>query len=128
MLPLCKEEGVGVLPWSPLARGYLTRRPDQKRATTRGRDDDFARHLYSFDAADTIIDRVVDLAEARGVGPAQVALAWLLAQPSVTAPIVGATKLKHLEDAVAAVDLTLTDDELKRLGEPYAPRPVLGHS
>ena len=128
MLPLCREEGVGVLPWSPLARGYLTRRPDQKRATVRGQDDDFARHLYSFAAADTVIDRVVDIAEARDVSPAQVALAWLLAQPAVTAPIVGATKLKHLEDAVAAVELTLSDDERKRLAEPYEPRPVLGHS
>ena len=128
MLPLCREEGVGVLPWSPLARGYLTRRPDQKRATTRGQDDDFARYLYSFEAADTVIDRVVDLAEARDVSPAQIALAWLLAQPAVTAPIVGATKLKHLEDAVAAVELTLSDHERHRLEEPYEPRPVLGHS
>ena len=128
MLKLCEEEGIGVLPWSPLARGYLTRRSSQKRATVRGGDDDFSRHLYSFENADTIIDRVADIAEARGVTPAQIALAWLLSKPAVTAPIVGATKLKHLEDAVAAIDLELSSDEVKRLEEPYTSRPVLGHS
>ena len=128
MLPLCMDEGVGVLPWSPLARGYLTRRPSEKEATTRGESDDFSRRMYSFEGNDAIINRVVDSAEARGVSPAQVALAWLLHRPGVTAPIIGATKMEHLEDAIKAVDLTLSEEERAGLEEAYAPRPVLGHS
>ena len=128
MLPFCEAEGVGVLPWSPLARGYLTRRPRDKTATTRGESDDFSKRMYSAEGDDAIINRVVDLAEARGVSPAQVALAWLLHRPGVTAPIVGATKMEHLEDAIKAVDLTLSEEERKGLEGAYAPRPVLGHS
>ena len=128
MLKLCLEEGVGVIPWSPLARGYLTRRPEERTATSRGESDDIAERLYSPEDSDDIIGRVVDLAETREVSPAQVALAWLLHQPAVTAPIIGATKMKHLEDAVGAVGLGLSEDELNALGEPYTPRPVVGHS
>ena len=128
MLPLCLDEGVGVLPWSPLARGYLTRRPGDKEATTRGGSDDFSKRMYNHEGDDAIINRVADLAEARGVPPAQVALAWLLHRPGVTAPVVGGTKMKHLEDAVKAVDLELSEEERAGLEEAYAPRPVLGHS
>ena len=128
MLKLCLEEGVGVIPWSPLARGYLTRRPEERTATSRGESDDIAERLYSPENSGDIINRVVDLAETREVSPAQIALAWLLRQPAVTAPIIGATKMKHLEDAVGAVGLELSEDELRGLEEPYTPRPVVGHS
>jgi len=128
MLPLCQFEGVGVIPWSPLARGYLTRRPEQKEATTRGRSDVQARERFNDERSDAIINAVVNVAEARGVPPAQVALAWLLHKPGVTAPIIGATKMKHLEDAVETVSLELSEEEMGRLEEPYAPRPVSGHS
>ena len=127
MIPLCRDEGIGILPWSPLARGYLTRRPQQKEATSRGEDDDYARQLYNRPGSDEIIDAVCDLAEARGVKPAQIALAWLLSKPFVSAPIVGATKLSHLEDAVRALELSLTDEEIDKLEAAYTPRPVLGH-
>ena len=128
MLPLCLEEGVGVIPWSPLARGYLTRRPEERTATSRGESDDIARRLYEPEGSDAIINRVVDLSEEKGVSPAQIALAWLLHQPAVSAPVIGATKLKHLEDAVGAVGLALSEEELRSLEEPYTPRPVAGHS
>ena len=128
MLPLCLEEGVGVIPWSPLARGYLTRRPEERAATSRGESDDIARRLYEPEGSDAIINRVVDLSEEKGVSPAQIALAWLSHQPAVSAPVIGATKLKHLEDAVGAVGLALSEEELRSLEKPYTPRPVAGHS
>lgn len=128
MLPLCEAEGIGVIPWSPLARGYLTRRPSDKEATTRGKSDEQAKKRFSDEQSDTIINRVVDLAEGRGVSPAQIALAWLLHQPAVSAPIIGATKMKHLEDALAALEVTLSEDELEQLEQDYKPRPVIGHS
>jgi len=127
MMPLCREEGVGAIPWSPLARGWLTRPPSDKESTSRGESDDFARRLYDFPEADEIIRRVGQVAEDHGASRAQVALAWLLAQPGVTAPIVGATKMDHLEDALGALDLELTDDEIDLLEEAYPPRPVRGH-
>lgn len=127
MLPLCEEEGIGVLPWSPLARGWLARPAGARAATERGADDDFSARLYDFAEADEIIGRVGRVAEARGVSRAQVALAWLLAQPAVTAPVVGATKMPHLEDAVAALEVRLTAEEMAALEEPYPPRPVRGH-
>ncbi len=128
MLPLCRDEGVGVLPWSPLARGWLARPSGQEKATARGEQDDYAEELYrDFPEADRVVERVGEIAAARGVRRARVALAWLLSRPGVTAPVVGATKLDHLEDAVAAVDLELTDREIERLEEPYRPRPVRGH-
>jgi aryl-alcohol dehydrogenase-like predicted oxidoreductase len=126
MLPYCRDQGVGVLPWSPLARGRLARPADAADATTRGTSDDFTAQLYD-DAATEIIGRVGEVAGRLGVSRAQVALAWLLAQPGITAPIVGATRLEHLDDALAAVELTLSDDDLAHLAEPYVPRPVLGH-
>ena len=133
MLPLCAEEGLGVLPWSPLARGFLAgnRRAGDAEAgdsaTVRAKTDDYAHKLYYRDDDFTVVDRVVELAGRRGVAPAQVALAWLLHQDGVTAPIIGASKADHLEQALAALDLELDDEECALLEEPYQPHPVLGH-
>jgi aryl-alcohol dehydrogenase-like predicted oxidoreductase len=125
MLPLCREEGLGVIPWSPLARGVLTRpRERTKGDTTRSMNDPHADRLYG--AADyDIVDAVEGVAKARGVPMAQIALAWLLSKRDVTAPIVGATKLQHLEDAIGALDITLSADEIAALEAPYRPRPFL---
>jgi aryl-alcohol dehydrogenase (NADP+) len=129
MMPLCREEGIGVIPWSPLARGFLAgnRRKQDRGDTLRARTDEFSHRLYYSDTDFEIADRVSELAARRGAKPTQVALAWLLAQPGVTAPIVGASKLPHLEDAVAALDLRLDADERRFLEERYQPHPVLGH-
>ncbi|GAA4823163.1 aldo/keto reductase [Actinomycetospora corticicola] len=124
MNPLCADEGVGTIPWSPLARGKLTR--DWDETTTRGDTDEFGRTLYR-DSDRHIVEKVAEIGEKRGVSRAQVALAWLLAQPVVDAPIIGATKLHHLEEAVAAVDLQLDDHELTELSESYEPRGIAGH-
>ena len=125
MLPLCADQGVGVLPWSPLARGKLTREWDD--ATTRSETDEFGKTLYDTSDSDRFIaERVAEVARARGVPRAQVALAWHFAKPVVTAPIIGATKLEHLDDAVAALDLHLSEEEVGRLEEPYTPHPVAG--
>jgi 1-deoxyxylulose-5-phosphate synthase len=129
MLPLCREEGIGVLPWSPLARGFLAgnrKRGSARDATPRERSDGFAQDLYYSDADYDVVDRVVEVASAKGVSPAQVALAWLLHQPAVTAPIVGASKMEQLDQAVGALDVKLTDEESSRLEEPYRPHQVLG--
>jgi 1-deoxyxylulose-5-phosphate synthase len=123
MLPLCADEGIGVIPWSPLARGRLTR--DWDETTTRSESDEFGRTLY-VEGDKQIVDEVGEVAKERGVSRAQVALAWVLANPVVDAPIVGATKAHHLDDAVAAVGLELSDDELQRLTAPYAPHEVVG--
>ena len=123
MLPLCADRGIGVLPWSPLARGRLTRPWDE--TTERSATDEFGKQLY--DESDrAIVDAVRSVAQARGVPAAQVALAWVAAQPAVTAPIIGATKPHHLEDAVAALDLELTPDEIASLEAPYTPHAVAG--
>ena len=125
MLPLCLDEGIGVIPWSPLARGKLTR--DWDATTTRSESDAFGRTLYDTSSDDrTIVARVADVAAARGVSRAQVALAWVLSKPAVSAPIIGATRPQHLEDAIAAVDLTLEDKEIESLEEAYGPHPVVG--
>jgi len=128
MMPLCREEGIGVLPWSPLARGFLAgnRKRGQRAATTREESDTFAHDLYYTDADYDVVDRVVEVAAAKGLPPAQIALAWLLRQPGVTAPIVGASKMEQLDQAVAALAVYLTDDEARRLEEPYMPHAVLG--
>ncbi|MFE7789865.1 aldo/keto reductase [Streptomyces sp. NPDC057460] len=123
MLPLCADQGVGVIPWSPLARGRLTRAWDTTSA--RSETDEFGKTLYQ-DTDRHIVDAVAAIADERGVTRAQVALAWLLRQPGVTAPIVGATKPQHLDDAVASVALRLSDDECKRLEEHYSPRGIVG--
>jgi 1-deoxyxylulose-5-phosphate synthase len=126
MLPQCRDMGVGIIPWSPLARGHLARPSDQRAATGRGGNDPYADELYA-DANTAIIDAVGEIAEARGVSRAQVALAWLMSRPGLTAPIVGATKLSHIDDAVAAVDIDLDEDEVARLEQPYRSREVVGH-
>jgi aryl-alcohol dehydrogenase (NADP+) len=123
MLPLCADEGIGVIPWSPLARGKLTR--DWDETTTRSESDQFGRTLY-VEGDKQIVDAVAAVASERGVSRAQVALAWVMANPVVSAPIVGATKANHLDDAVAAVDLELSEDELGRLAAPYTPHEVAG--
>ena len=125
MLPLCQDQGIGVIPWSPLARGRLTR--DWDTETERSRTDEFGKTLYDTTASDReIVQQVAAVADARGISRAQVALAWVLHQPAVTAPIVGATKPHHLDDAVAAVDVTLTAEEVESLEAPYTPHPVVG--
>jgi aryl-alcohol dehydrogenase-like predicted oxidoreductase len=131
MIPLCLDRKVGCIPWSPLARGFLAgsrKRTDGKSETTRARTDDFAHHLYYRDSDFTVVDRVVEIAEARHAKPAQVALAWILQKPGVSAPIIGASKLPQLEDALTALQLRLTEDEIKSLEAPYEPHPILGHS
>ncbi len=128
MLPLCADEGIGVIPWSPLARGRLTR--DWEASTNRSQSDQFGSSLYGGggEGDREVVRRVAEIAEARGVPRAQVALAWLLGKPVVTAPIVGVTRDQHLDDAVAAVDLHLTEAEVARLEEPYTPHAVVGFS
>ncbi len=132
MLPLCEAEGIGVIPWSPLARGFLAgnrrRKTDDSGQTTRARTDDFAQDMYYADSDFAIVDRLTDLASRRGVSPARLAMAWVLRQPGVTAPIVGTTKIEHLDDAVASLDVTLDDAECKELEELYVPHSVLGHN
>ncbi|WP_341348700.1 aldo/keto reductase [Paenibacillus sp. FSL H3-0469] len=126
MLPLCEAEGIGVIPWSPLARGRLTR--DWQETSTRSESDQFGKLLYSqTEEADRLVAlRLKEIAEQRGIPRAQVALAWVLQKKPVAAPIVGATRMSHLEDAAAAVSVILTDEEIRRLEEPYVPHPVMG--
>jgi aryl-alcohol dehydrogenase (NADP+) len=128
--PLCRDEGLGLLPWSPLARGFLAgnRRKEDHGDTSRARTDDFAHKMYYRDDDFAVVERVTQVAQARGASNAQVALAWLLHQSGVTAPIIGASKPHHLDDALAAVALKLDPAELKSLEAPYRPHPVLGHS
>ncbi len=128
MLPLCLTEGIGVLPWSPLARGRLARAWETQSSTTRGQTDEYGKKLYSgTEKADKpVVERVGEIAKARGIPRAQIALAWLLHKPAVTAPIIGATKPDHLEDAVAAHDVKLSDAEIEALEAPYVPHPIAG--
>jgi aryl-alcohol dehydrogenase-like predicted oxidoreductase len=129
MIPQCIDQGVGVLPWSPLARGLLAgnRTREGNRLTTRAKTDSYSDELYKPELDFAVVERAAELAGARGVPSAQVALAWLLHRPGVTAPIVGATKLEHLEDALAAEQLSLSLDEIAQLEEPYVPHAVSGH-
>jgi aryl-alcohol dehydrogenase (NADP+) len=129
MLPLCREEGIGVIPWSPLARGFLAgnRRPGDYGETIRAKTDEYAQKMYYQPSDFAVVERVTAIARQRGVSNAQVALAWLLAKPGVTAPIIGASKMQHLDDALAALTLKLDEAELRALEEPYQPHPVLGH-
>jgi len=128
MVGLCVDQGIGMIPWSPLARGRLARPWDQKGATERASTDEFGKILYAKteDADHAVVDRVGDIARKRGVSQAQVALAWMLSKAYVSAPIVGATRPQHLTDAVAAVDLPLTAEEIAQLEQPYVPHPTLG--
>ena len=135
MLPLCRCEGIGVIPWSPLARGFLAGNRKQQLLSTdefdgdtiRSQTDAYAHNLYYSEADFRVVDRVVEVASKRGVTPAQIALAWILRQAEVSAPIVGTTKAKHLDDAVAALQINLENDECRLLEESYVPHPVLGH-
>jgi aryl-alcohol dehydrogenase-like predicted oxidoreductase len=129
MIPLCVDQGVGILPWSPLARGLLAgnRTRAGEKLTTRAQTDTFGDSLYLPEIDFDVVDRATEIAEARGVSSAQVALAWLLSKPGVTAPIVGASKLEHLEQALAAKELQLGEDEVARLEEPYVPHAISGH-
>ena len=130
MNPLCRQEGIGLIPWSPLARGFLmgNRRKEGFGETVRSRTDEYAQRMYYQDSDFEVVERVSELARKRGASNAQVALAWVLAQPGITSPIVGARRMEHLDDAVAAVELKLDESELRALEEPYRPHPVLGHS
>jgi aryl-alcohol dehydrogenase (NADP+) len=129
MIPLCRKEGVGLIPWSPLARGFLAgnRRRQDRGETSRARTDAYAHDMYYRDDDFVVVDRVSEIARKRGVSNMQVALAWILAQPGITAPIIGSSKMEHLEDNLRALELKLDADELKALAEPYQPHPVLGH-
>ena len=128
MLPLCEDMGVGVIPWSPLARGFLAgNRREEGGETKRAHSDAFARELYYNDEDFAVVNRLSDVARARGVANVQIALAWILSKPVITAPIIGATKMSHLEEAVAALELALDDAEIKALEEVYKPHPVRGH-
>jgi len=129
MIPLCRKEGIGLIPWSPLARGFLAgnRRRQDRGETSRARTDAFAHQMYYRDDDFKVVERVTEIAEKRGVTNMQVALAWVLAQPGITAPIIGSSKMEHLEDNLKALELKLDADELKALADPYQPHPVLGH-
>jgi len=130
MIPLCIDQGVGLIPWSPLARGFLA--GNRKRGgggeTSRAKVDDFAERMYFRDEDFTVVERAQEIAEKHGVTSAQVALAWMLGKPHITAPIIGASKMKHLEEAISALDVSLSKDEVASLEEAYQPHPVLGHS
>lgn len=128
MIPLCQAEKVALIPWSPLARGYLTRTRDALKDTLRAETDDFAKMLYSNPADLDIVDRNAEVAARLNVKPAQSALAWVLGQPGITSPIIGASKLSQLEDALTAIDLELSEEDRNYLEESYKPHPILGHS
>jgi 1-deoxyxylulose-5-phosphate synthase len=130
MIPLCIDQGVGIIPWSPLARGFLAgnRSRDKGGETARSKSDNFAHMMYYRDDDFAVLDRVTELASHRGCKPAQIALAWMLHKPGITSPIIGASKMPHLEEALQAMEIKLTADDLKRLEEPYQPHPVLGHA
>jgi aryl-alcohol dehydrogenase-like predicted oxidoreductase len=129
MIPQCLDMGMGVIPWSPLARGWLAgnRTRAGERKTKRSETDAYADEMYGRAEDFDVVDRVVEVAATRGLRPAQVALAWLLHKPAVTAPIIGATKLEHLEDALGASEVDLSEGEMTQLEEPYRPHPILGH-
>jgi aryl-alcohol dehydrogenase-like predicted oxidoreductase len=128
MLPLCADQKIAVIPWSPLARGVLTRKPEERNDTQRAQTDAFGKSLYTNDSDMEIVKRVTEIAESRGVSNATVAMAWMLDKPVITSPIIGASKPGHLEDAVAALDLKLTTEEMGKLEGPYEPHKIQGHS
>jgi aryl-alcohol dehydrogenase-like predicted oxidoreductase len=128
MNPLCLDQGVGLIPWSPLARGFLAGNRHGSGETARAKSDEFAKNMYFREYDFAVLDAVEKIAKKRGVTPSQVACAWILQAPGVTAPIIGATKLKHLQEAIKAVELKLTDDEIAEVERPYRPHPILGHT
>lgn len=129
MIPLCIDQGLGVIPWSPLARGFLAgnRTRDKSGETTRSKSDRFAHSMYYQDTDFETLDRVMELAKGRGVSPAQIALAWMLHKPGITSPIIGASKMYQLEEAVAALDIQLSAEDMAYLEASYQPHPILGH-
>lgn len=130
MIPLCLDQGVGLIPWSPMARGFFAgdRKRDGGGETSRANSDPFAKGLYFREEDFTVADRAWEIARERGVTGSQIALAWILSKPHIASPIIGATKMDHLEQAIAALDIKLSGDEVKRLEEPYKAHPILGHS
>lgn len=130
MIPMCLDQGVGLIPWSPMARGFFAgdRKPGGGGDTVRAKSDPFGKTLYFRDEDFTVADRAWEVANERGVSGSQIALAWMLNKPHITAPIIGTTKMDHLEQAIAALEIELSEEEMKRLEEPYQPHPVLGHS
>lgn len=130
MIPLCQDERIGILPWSPMARGFLAGNRQQTGfgETLRAKKDKYAQDLYYQPSDFAVVDRLTEVAKRRGVKNAPLALAWILAQPGVTAPIIGASRMEHLDDAVHALDIKLSETDLKALAEPYQPHPILGHS
>jgi aryl-alcohol dehydrogenase-like predicted oxidoreductase len=129
LLPFCQDQGVGVIPFSPLARGVLARKPTEADSETlRYQSDSLAKSRYEQADNLTTVERVSEVAEARGIPMAQVALAWMYTKPNIVAPIIGTTKPHHLDDALAAMDVNLTSDEVEHLEEPYRPHPVIAHS
>ena len=129
MNPLCRDQGIGLIPWSPLARGFLAgNRNKSGGQTSRANTDQYAKDMYYQNDDFAIADRLTQVAQARGLPNMQVALAWVLSKPGISAPIIGASKLSHLEDALSALSVKLSEDEIKQLEELYQPHPVLGHS
>jgi aryl-alcohol dehydrogenase (NADP+) len=130
MIPLCIDQGIGLIPWSPMARGFFA--GDRKRGgggeTVRANSDPFGNSLYFRDEDFVVADRVAAVAKACGVSGSQIALAWILSKPYVTSPIIGATRMDHLDQAIAALDIQLSEEEVKGLEEAYKPHPVLGHA
>jgi len=130
MIPLCLDQGIGLIPWSPMARGFFAgdRKRDGSGETVRSNSDPFGKTLYFREEDFTVAERTAEVAKERGVTASQIALAWVLNKPYISSPIIGATKMDHLNQAIAALDIKLSDDEMKRLEEPYLPHPILGHS
>jgi aryl-alcohol dehydrogenase (NADP+) len=130
MIPLCLDQGVGLIPWSPLARGFLVgnRQPGSKGPTTRSKSDGFAHDMYYADADFEVVEAAKAVADAHAVTPAQISLAWILQKPGVVAPIIGATKMPHLEQAIGSLDVRLSEEDIQALEAPYRPHPILGHS
>ena len=130
MIPLCIDQGVALIPWSPLARGFLAGNRDKGGSgpTTRAKSDEFAKGMYFRENDFAVLDVVESIAKERGITPSQVACAWILQAPGVSAPIIGATKINHLKEAISAVDVKLSADEVKALQKPYRPHPILGHT
>jgi aryl-alcohol dehydrogenase (NADP+) len=130
MIPLCIDQGVGLIPWSPMARGFFAGNRNRSGGgeTERAKNDPFGTSLYFRDEDFVVADRAASVAKDRGMTGSQIALAWVLSKPYVTSPIIGATKMEHLDQAIAALEIQLSDDEVKQLEEAYKPHPVLGHS
>jgi aryl-alcohol dehydrogenase-like predicted oxidoreductase len=130
MIPCCIDQGLAIIPWSPMARGFFSgnHRQANEGTTTRAKTDDYAREMYYRPEDFTVADRVQEVAKQRGVSGSQIALAWVLNKPYVTAPIIGASRMEHLDQAIAALDIKLSEAETKSLEEPYQVHPVLGHS